>query len=85
MAAVWRTRLFRSEVASAAGENRGPDRGVGGLLAGAEKENSVRSKQAMNVAEQGPARLLREIKHDIAQEDDVEAIAGALERKTRPA
>ena len=38
------TRLARAEVASAARQDRGPNRKISGLLTGTEEENAVRGK-----------------------------------------
>ena len=35
----------------------------------------------MNILEQGAARVLPEVEHNVAQKDDVECIAGAAERE----
>jgi len=66
-------------VARAAGQHSGPDGGIGGLLAGAEEEHAVGGEQLMDAGQNGLARLLREIEHDVAQEDDVKAVIAAVE------
>ena len=71
--------LAGPEVAGATGQHRGPDGGISGLLAGAEEEHAVRGQQLMDAGQQGLARLVREIEHDVTQEDDVEAVITAVE------
>jgi hypothetical protein len=58
---------------------RRPDGGVGGLFAGTEEKQPVGREHAMDVAEQLLACLLREIEHDVAQEDDIEALRSGRE------
>ena len=67
------------EIAGAAGEDGDPDGGIGWLLTGTEKEDAVWGEESVNAGEQGLAGLLGEVEHDVAQEDDVKAIASAVE------
>ena len=54
-------------MARAAGQHRGPDGGVGRLLAGTEEEHAVGGQQLMDAGQHELARLLREVEHDVAQ------------------
>ena len=52
------TRLPRFEVAGSAGQDRGPDGGIGGLLAGSQEKNAVGGEQAVNASQQRATRFL---------------------------
>ena len=63
-----------SEMAGSAGKNRVPQGRVGRLFGGSQKEDAVWSKELVNAGHQRPARVLREVEHDVAQKDDIEAL-----------
>ena len=77
------TRLSRPEVAGSAGDYRGPDGRIDGLLGGTEKKEAVGRENFVDAGQQSLARLLREVEHDVAQEDHVEAIIAAAEGQRR--
>src|SRR5271166_1455408 len=79
------TRLSWPKVAGAAGDHRGPDGGISGLLGGTEKQHSVGREHTVDAGQQSLARLLREVEHDVAQEDNVEAVVAAVEGQRRRA
>jgi len=76
----WRTALARlagAVVAGAAGKDGGPDGEIGWLLASAEEEDAVGREEAVDAGEKSAPRLLREVEHDVAEKDKVEAVGGA--------
>ena len=48
--------------------------GSAGCSARAEEEHAVRREQTVNAGEQCAARVLGEVKHDVAQEDHIETL-----------
>lgn len=66
--------LARPIKACSAGELRGPERGIGGLFAGAEEENPIVCEKPVNAGQQRASRIHGEVEHDVAQEDDIELV-----------
>lgn len=71
--------LPRCVVTGASSQDGVPEREVGGLLTGAEEKNPVGGEQMVDAAEQSAPCVHGEVKHDIAQHDDVEAVVEAAE------